>query len=189
MVKAPSTSEILLHAAVRTFAEAGYEGATVDMMTARAGVSRAAINYHFRSKEQFFLRALDLALLGAAGWIDDLGWHDGSADGFARMLAIWREPLGGTADMAARLLVRSLTSGGEAEQALVRPAVAARLERLAQRLAGPATAPQAKDRARARLIWALWIDHVRQPLPEAEAEGLCEILAGTRAGSVQPNTA
>jgi AcrR family transcriptional regulator len=45
------TREKILDAAEALFAEYGFEGASMRMITARAGVNLAAVNYHFGSKE------------------------------------------------------------------------------------------------------------------------------------------
>ena len=45
------TREKILDAAEALFAEHGFEGASMRMITARAGVNLAAVNYHFGSKE------------------------------------------------------------------------------------------------------------------------------------------
>jgi AcrR family transcriptional regulator len=177
MIKPLSTQDILLKAALRTFAEFGYEQATVEMMTARAGVSRGSINYHFRTKEDLFLKALDVALQSAAGWIDDLGWDGQNPAGIARMFDVWHSPAEGLEDASAKLLGRTLATGGTAEQAMTRPAITQRVEKLAGRLAGIGRAPDREDHARARLIWALWLEHIRQPVQENEVSSLCKVLA------------
>jgi len=45
------TKEKILDAAERLFAENGYQGTSLRMITAAAGVNLAAVNYHFHSKE------------------------------------------------------------------------------------------------------------------------------------------
>ena len=53
----------ILDAAEELFMQHGFEGASMRMLTARAGVNLAAINYHFGSKdaliEAVFRRRLD----------------------------------------------------------------------------------------------------------------------------------
>jgi AcrR family transcriptional regulator len=47
----PDTRERILDAAERLFMESGYEGTSMRMITGKAGVNLAAVNYHFGSKE------------------------------------------------------------------------------------------------------------------------------------------
>jgi AcrR family transcriptional regulator len=50
------TAERLLEVAEVLFAEHGFEGTSMRMITAAAGVNLAAVNYHFGSKEELFQR-------------------------------------------------------------------------------------------------------------------------------------
>jgi AcrR family transcriptional regulator len=54
----------LVEAALRTFAEQGYDHATVEEISLAAGHSKGAYYFHFDSKEDIFLELLSL-------WIDD----------------------------------------------------------------------------------------------------------------------
>jgi AcrR family transcriptional regulator len=56
----------LLDAAVRKFAEAGYDGSSVDDICAEAGVSKGAFYHHFPSKQALFLALMN----GWLGMID-----------------------------------------------------------------------------------------------------------------------
>jgi AcrR family transcriptional regulator len=49
----------ILAAAIDVFAEQGYEGASTREICGRAGVNGAALNYHFRSKQQMWLAVCD----------------------------------------------------------------------------------------------------------------------------------
>ena len=55
------TKARLLAAAGELFAERGFEGATARQICDRAGVNLAAINYHFKSKEQLYVEAVRAA--------------------------------------------------------------------------------------------------------------------------------
>lgn len=48
------TAERILDAAERLFAEHGFDGTSMRMITGQAGVNLAAVNYHFGSKEALF---------------------------------------------------------------------------------------------------------------------------------------
>jgi len=56
------TRSKILKAAVRVFAEDGYEGASIRTIVAKADVNQAAINYHFGSKEGLYRAVLQSAL-------------------------------------------------------------------------------------------------------------------------------
>ncbi len=53
------TRALLVDAALRVFAERGYEEATVDDIAAAAGYSKGAYYFHFASKEDIFLELLE----------------------------------------------------------------------------------------------------------------------------------
>jgi AcrR family transcriptional regulator len=57
-----TTSDKIIKAASRVFAEAGFQGASVRKIVARADVNQAAINYHFGSKEGLYRAVLQKAL-------------------------------------------------------------------------------------------------------------------------------
>lgn len=50
-----ATRQAILDAARRAFARHGYEGATVKLLEAEAGLSRGAIFHHFKDKDALFL--------------------------------------------------------------------------------------------------------------------------------------
>lgn len=182
MRRASSTTDLLLDAALRTFADHGFEQATVDMMTARAGVSRGSINYHFRSKDDLFKLVLERALLVAAGWIDDLGWHLGDPAGVAAMFDSWTGMGHNPDNPCERLLSRVLVSGARAGQSQVLAAISERIDTLARRLCEPGAPPGPAETAKARLIWALWLEHVRNPLSDLDRAVLSHLLAAVGAG-------
>ncbi len=64
--RSEETRSRLLDAAVRKFAEAGYDGSSVDDICAEAGVSKGAFYHHFPSKQALFLALMN----GWLGMID-----------------------------------------------------------------------------------------------------------------------
>jgi AcrR family transcriptional regulator len=77
--------EALLDGAKQCLREKGYDRTSVRDIAAAAGVSTAAIGYHFGSREALLTRAL-YAILDE--WGDDLGRAIGPDQGFRRM---WQE--------------------------------------------------------------------------------------------------
>ncbi|MEV6342601.1 TetR family transcriptional regulator [Actinoplanes sp. NPDC051851] len=100
------TRESILDAARRTFAEKGYDGASIRLIATAAGVDPALIHHYFGTKEKLFLAAMESPM-------DPVDVIDAAAEGdpaeigirFVRVfLSIWDGP-GGTAGVA---LLRSV---------------------------------------------------------------------------------
>ena len=53
--------DALLDVAVRVFLDRGYDGASLDDIARAAGISKASIYYHVRSKEELLLRGVERA--------------------------------------------------------------------------------------------------------------------------------
>ena len=49
------TKRAIFEAAIKTFSNSGYTGATMDEVVAVAGVAKGSLYYHFKSKEELFL--------------------------------------------------------------------------------------------------------------------------------------
>jgi TetR/AcrR family transcriptional regulator, regulator of cefoperazone and chloramphenicol sensitivity len=67
-----NTRDKILNAAGEVFAEHGFEGATIRMITERAEVNVAAVNYHFRDKAELYNRVVLDACSARAAWQDVL---------------------------------------------------------------------------------------------------------------------
>jgi TetR/AcrR family transcriptional regulator, regulator of cefoperazone and chloramphenicol sensitivity len=65
-----NTRNKILNAAGEVFAEYGFEGATIRMITERAEVNVAAVNYHFRDKAELYNRVVVDACSARAAWRD-----------------------------------------------------------------------------------------------------------------------
>ena len=81
-------SEMMLKAAQRLFAEAGYEAVSMDRVAKTAGVSKATPYYaHFESKENLFAEILE----AESGRPEDGDWiperFEGDAEGVLRHFA------------------------------------------------------------------------------------------------------
>ena len=60
------TRELILNAAGRIFAQNGFHATTVRQITREAGANLAAVNYHFRDKQELYLNVLKRAHHSAA---------------------------------------------------------------------------------------------------------------------------
>lgn len=111
------TKDALLAAAREVFAEAGYEGATVRAIAARADVDAAMVNHWYGSKEALFGQAVlklpfnvsELADGLMEGDVDDLGERI-----VRTFISLWDSAGGGT----FVALVRSIASHEQATYAL-----------------------------------------------------------------------
>src|SRR5438105_1421475 len=56
-----TTKQRLLEAAEEVFATKGYEGASVEEITRKAGANRAAISFHFGGKERLYVETVKYA--------------------------------------------------------------------------------------------------------------------------------
>ena len=111
------TRNALLEAARAVFAEAGYDGATVRTIAARAGVDAAMVNHWFGGKESLFAQAVlklpfdpkDVVATLLEGDLDSLGERI-----IRRFVRVWDSTSGSTFPA----LVRSLASHDQAATSL-----------------------------------------------------------------------
>lgn len=76
----PGTRERILQAAAEVFADSGFERATVREICSRASVNVAAINYHFRDKENLYIEVLKYSKeLAFKKYPHDLGTQKGDS--------------------------------------------------------------------------------------------------------------
>jgi AcrR family transcriptional regulator len=118
---APQRRASILAAAARVFGERGYEQVRADDVAAAAGVSKALIYEHFRSKEDLYVELLDRAAREALTRVIEAGSQPG-AEGVERFEPAVRATLEWMHDEphAFRLMVRSVSD----------PAIAARQREL-----------------------------------------------------------
>jgi AcrR family transcriptional regulator len=77
----------VLSIAVEAFIEHGYEATSMGILAERLGLSKAAIYHHVASKEELLRLALDAALTGLEGVLDEPGSREGpAADRLAHVL-------------------------------------------------------------------------------------------------------
>ena len=101
----------ILEVAAREFAEHGYDGASLNKIIERAGISKGAAYYYFDGKEDLFATVIDAAferVMGAVGGGEDLAGHDDFWEGVARLFRRMSQFLFEDRELAG--LVRALQS-------------------------------------------------------------------------------
>jgi AcrR family transcriptional regulator len=164
---AADTKELLLQAALRLFADKGYEGTSVRDIARSVGLSESVLYAHFSNKRAIFDAVFArLGPVSALGALTDLGDPDADPPGFlraliAREMAEWSSP-------AARQFISLMSHDNLLHQPELRNGIAASLGRLADLFArwmadgrADATLGSAEDLAYAlmapvalaRLLW------------------------------------
>jgi len=136
------TRDAILDAARETFAERGYDGATVRVVAARAGVDPALVHHYFGTKDALFAAAMELPFDPAAVVPVLLGpGLDGLGERLVRFfLRVWDEP-------APRARIQAILSSAltyEAAATLLREFVT---REILGRVAAAVAAPDAELRA------------------------------------------
>ncbi len=103
----------LLETAGRTFAEKGFDGATVRDICRRAGANIAAVNYYFRDKEHLYIEAVKNAACGSLETTPVPAWPSGTLAA-VKLRGFIRVMVGRLMDpdkpaWHARLMMRELT--------------------------------------------------------------------------------
>lgn len=73
------TPDSLLAVAVEVFNERGYDGTSMEHLSRAAGISKSSIYHHVRSKEELLRRAINRALDGLFGVLQEPGATQGRA--------------------------------------------------------------------------------------------------------------
>ena len=143
------TRELIRGVALDLFAERGYDATSLREIAERLGVTKAAVYYHFRTKEEILASLFDEQLAG----IDEIvEWARGQEPGVARSREIVRRYAalrsGESGEQFGRLI--------QAQQALKQFApgheMHRRMERLGELLTGPDDSVE--ERLRSRLALA-----------------------------------
>ena len=106
------TRDDLMVAGAQVFAERGFDGATAERIAARAGTTKAMINYHFRSKQGLYAAILLSTFTELAGRIDAVRARGGSAPD---QLRAFIDAFAGEAALRPTfppMMVREVLSGG-----------------------------------------------------------------------------
>jgi AcrR family transcriptional regulator len=182
----------LLAAALKVFAQRGYEQASVDEVAAAAGYSKGALYHHFAGKEELLVAVLDeridapmramVALLESAPPDRDMSVE--ATREFARQVSTQRDAMLLEREyLSLALRDPELRARYAERQAALREALARALTARAQHLGAPDLAVAAEDVARMvmSLIAGMAVDELVEPgsvRPELLGETLALIYAG-----------
>jgi AcrR family transcriptional regulator len=111
----PERREVIERVATEVFAERGYQGASIDEIARRAGVSAPVIYDHFASKRDLHARLLERTrdeLL--AMWVEALSGDEADGDRVPRAFAAWAAYVEAH-PFAARMYFRESTGDPEVE--------------------------------------------------------------------------
>lgn len=75
----PYSADTILDVAVRVFRERGYEGSSLEQIARAAGITKASIYYHVRSKEELLARGVGRALDSLFAVLDEPAARRGPA--------------------------------------------------------------------------------------------------------------
>jgi AcrR family transcriptional regulator len=75
----PYSADTILDVAVRVFRERGYEGSSLEQIARAAGITKASIYYHVRSKEELLARGVGRALDALFAVLDEPDARRGAA--------------------------------------------------------------------------------------------------------------
>jgi AcrR family transcriptional regulator len=102
----------LLRAGARTFAEHGYDGATVDLIARKARVNKAMVSYHFGGKEGLYLAILGAVLEPAVRKFRAIREQGVSADDQIRLFITRFAEMAGENPEFPVMMLREAISGG-----------------------------------------------------------------------------
>ena len=97
----PYNLDAILDVAVRVFRERGYDGSSIDQVALAAGITKASIYYHVRSKEELLDRGVGRALDALFAVLDEPPAKKGRAA--ARLKYIVRRTIEITVDQLAEV--------------------------------------------------------------------------------------
>jgi AcrR family transcriptional regulator len=189
---AKRTRRLLLSAALRRFASAGYGDVTVRDIAGDAGVNVALINRYFTSKEGLFEACL-------ANAVDELDETVSDEMGLERVVALMIEQIEGSPDGGAQLrLMLLLRSSGDARADQIRRDV---FQSFAERLAAavgrdPGSSGSADSRLRAEIALSAVLGIVvarasigPEPLASATEDELVRPIADVLSALLGPTAA
>ena len=174
------TREEILAAAKEAFAERGYDGASIRLIAAGAGVDPALVHHYFGTKDQLFLAAMQ-APIDPAEILPRIltGDRDHIGERLVRtLLSVWDSPAGGP----AAAIVRSAVSNETMAKILREFVVNRILRRAAKQLdLDPAEAPLRGTLLATQLSGLIMVRYIIkiEPLASAPPELVVAAIAPT----------
>ncbi|MFF2900023.1 TetR/AcrR family transcriptional regulator [Streptomyces sp. NPDC057966] len=170
---AAATRRRLLEAARDLFAERGYEGATVRVIAARAGVNQALLFRYFGSKRGLLTEVV------ALGGLEQLRATPPEELFETALRSMLTRSSEGPEDRSLEVYLRSVGRGDEAAGTLRELG-----EAYQSALAGLSGAPDGALRADLAMAWLLGIGLMRtvvarEPLAGADPDDVCRLVLGT----------
>lgn len=107
-----STAEKILTAALKEFAAHGLDGGRVDRIAEKAGVNKAMIYYHFKSKEDLYEEVLRLHLGRLGDFLSTSFDESRGLEAFLLKAAEFYVKLFGVAGEYREIMLHDLASGG-----------------------------------------------------------------------------
>lgn len=108
-----STRERLLEAARAEFSVHGFEGARVDRIARRAGVNKAMIYYHFRSKSELYEAVIEGFLGQLSGFLEHVFEEEDDLEGFLTAVAGYYVRFFEASQQFAPIVLREIAAGGD----------------------------------------------------------------------------
>jgi AcrR family transcriptional regulator len=164
------TRDRLIQAAMDTFAQRGYHGATVDDIVAASETSKGAFYHYFPSKQGIFLSLLEqLVQMVEAGVELAIAQEEGALAKVEAALRIVLEVASTRRDLARILLIEAAALGPEFEQSRLRihRRFAALIERHLDRAAADGAIAAQDTRTAARA----WIGAINEVVTQELATG------------------
>ncbi|TDC43689.1 TetR family transcriptional regulator [Micromonospora sp. KC213] len=176
----PDTREVILAAARTTFAERGFDAASIRVIAAAAGVDPALVHHYFGTKEQLFRATIDISVDPAELLPAVLsGDRDTVGERLVRMfLTVWDSPAGA----AAVALLRSAVANEWTARLLREFLVTQVLRRVLDQLAiDPAELPLRGSLVASQMIGLAMMRYVvrLEPVASAAPEALVAAVGPT----------
>ncbi len=114
-----TTSEKILASALKEFAESGLGGARVDRIAERAGVNKAMIYYHFRSKENLYEEVLRRHFGRLGEFLNVSLDESGDLESFLLKAAEFYLQIFGAKGEYREIMLRDLAAGGHHVRKLI----------------------------------------------------------------------
>jgi TetR/AcrR family transcriptional regulator len=121
---AATTEEKIKNAALREFAQYGFEGSRVDRIAHRAKINKAMIYYHYKSKENLYEALLsEFYSVIIPSVVGNIPQEKGPEERLELMLSGFIDFIKGLDQDFVRMMLRELSSGGKYFKKLMLPNV------------------------------------------------------------------